>query len=481
MVPKYTILKQLIQNSREAQQLHKKGFTLLELIVGMSIMLIVGGLAMNAFVQSSTTFNKDKKSIDSSQNMSVILEMVGNDIRQAGENINENHFPTIEFKENTDTGSMGGSSKITVRKALTSPLTLCQTPFVPTTATSIVVADNLTATVNASANCGIGTSSSPISVYRIATTVTAPAPPTTTPVTPEPIITTYYPQATGIFNPYPTTPAPLALKLPLALRKVRDYRCNTDPNTTYDSTANTGTDFCDPVATNTKKLRIAVANTSGRLFIFNQTGEATVGTPDDTTVNAATVTTSTKKYQIMLGNSSATPPIPDQPTDVNAVANNASVRNSGAAYPIGSAIYVIEERVYTLNNKGQFQVSVDGGTPETLIKKIDKFRVSARIYTNSKDRIVNPTPTSNLCGTVAVPLAAQPTTATETSPKYICEFNYFTGTLTTDKADWKTLAGIKVELLAKYDGIGQNATATAADTEKLYTASEFFPRNVLSK
>jgi hypothetical protein len=47
--------------------------------------------------------------------------------------------------------------------------------------------------------------------------------------------------------------------------------------------------------------------------------------------------------------------------------------------------------------------------------------------------------------------------------------------------NWKTLAGIKVELQAKYDSAGGSATASATDAAKLSAKAEFFPRNVLSK
>jgi prepilin-type N-terminal cleavage/methylation domain-containing protein len=133
MVPKYTILKVIIQNFSRTDKA-SKGFTLIELIVGLSIMLIVGGLAMNALIQASISFNKDKKSIDSSQSMSAILEIIGNDIRQAGEGINDSNFPTIEFK--VDTASTANtalnvtnpqkSSIVTIRKSVSPQLTLCQ-------------------------------------------------------------------------------------------------------------------------------------------------------------------------------------------------------------------------------------------------------------------------------------------------------------------------------------------------------------------
>lgn len=448
MVPKYTILKAIIQSFCKVPK-SNKGFTLIELIVGMSIMLIVGGLAMNAFIQASTTFNKDKKSIDSSQSMSVILEMIGTDIRQSGENISVGSFPTIEFKvadATLDPTLKTGSSKIIVRRALTDSLTLCQAiPIAPdpTTLTSLIVADNTDAsTVTASANCNVGTSSSKLFAARPST------------------------EYELILTPTPTDPVPtpaLDLVLPRALRKVRDYRCQLDdpnPSVPYDSASRATDNFCGTSAL--EVTRIAVSNLSGQFLIFNQTNE-TVGTPTFTN------TTTAKKYGITVnttGLSSST------------VTNN--TKNKAVAYPIGSPIYVIEERVYTLTTAGELQVSLNGGTPTTLIKKIDNFRVSARTYTNTTDRIVQPTPAANIC-TDATPFAAQPTTASENSPKYICQFNYFTGVATTDNADWKGLSGIKVEIQTKYDGTGQNATPTANDTKKLYAASEFFPRNVLSK
>jgi prepilin-type N-terminal cleavage/methylation domain-containing protein len=437
MVPKYTILKVIIQSFSKVSK-SNKGFTLIELIVGMSIMLIVGGLAMNAFIQASTTFNKDKKSIDSSQSMSVILEMIGTDIRQSGENISVGSFPTIEFKvadATLDPTLKTGSSKITVRRALTDPLTLCEplpTSPDPTTVTSLIVADS----GSPNSNCIVGTSSSKLFAARPSTEYALT--PTTDPV---------------------PTPA-LDLVLPRALRKVRDYRCQLDdpnPPVPYDDISRATDNFCG--ASPLELTRVAVSNLKGQFLIFNQTNE----TVDPT--NTATG----KKYGIILNT-----------TGLSSSALTNNNKNKAVAYEIGNPIYVIEERVYTLTIDGYLQLSVNGKTPETLVKKIDNFRVSARTYTNTTDRIVEPTPAANIC-TDATPFAAQPSAPDENSPKYICQFNYFTGVTATDQADWKTLSGIKVEIQTKYDGTGQNATPTAEDTRKLYAASEYFPRNVLSK
>ena len=489
MVLKYTILKAIIQSFSKVPK-SNKGFTLIELIVGISIMLIVGGLAMNAFIQASTTFNKDKKSIDSSQSMSVILEMIGNDIKQSGENINDASFPTIEFKVADTSDLQAGSSKIIIRRALISPLTLCE-PITASqnlsTLTTLKVADNLPSTVTLSANCDVATSSAPLSVYRVPVAVT----PATTPETYYP--TTYYPTTPVTILPT-TTPAILTLKLPLALRGLRDYRCqldNPNPVTAYDLPANAGTDFCDGAAS--EKSRIAVSNKSGKFLMFNQTGEAAGATNTaDTVAKADTDTSSTKTYNISVNNNFARPNPTADPTIDPAIATNTT--NNTFEYLIGSPIYAIEERVYTLTGtgntlvgKGHIQVSINGEAPKTLVKKIDNFRVSARTYTDSKNRIVQstPTPTADIC-TDATPFADQPTTASEDIPKYICKFNY----LTTGTADWKTLAGIKVEIQTKYDATGQDTEATdplldsaqvKEAKKKLYAVAEFFPRNVLSK
>jgi type II secretory pathway pseudopilin PulG len=459
VVQKYTILKALIPHFKKLKQ-SNKGFTLLELIFGLTIMIVVGGLAMNAFIETSTTFNKDKKSIDSIQNLSAILEMIGNDIKQSGELISDNSFPAIEFAPNTDTGSMSGSSKITIRRAVSDALTLCEDITAgtnPTTKTTLLVADNLNTTVAKSTNCDVRTTTNPLFVIRPATRTDI----------------TVYP--TDPATTYPTTR--LALTLPPALRKARDYRCKLDepnPTVAYDSSTRVAEDFCNTAAS--EKLRIAVSDENGHMLIFNQTNETADATNGlDTVVNR-------KRYSITVeasGSIDYTKGFDQKTIDSNA-------QNKAVAYSIGKPIYILEERVYTLKNTGEFQVSVNGQAPSTLIKKIAKFRASARIY-NLTDRNINPSPAADVCSNTA-PFLAQPTTGTAENPQYICKFNY-NASVADDDVSWKLLAGVKIELHAKYDGAGQGATVGVNDKdanglntmERLQAAAEYFPRNVLSK
>jgi prepilin-type N-terminal cleavage/methylation domain-containing protein len=451
MAQKYTILKVLIQHLNKFKK-SDKGFTLLELIFGLTIMVIVGGLAMNAFISASSDFNKDKKSIDSSQNLSAILEMIGNDIKQSGELISDPSFPTIEFATNTDIGSMSGSSKVIIRRAVSDPLTLCQSIAAntdPTTLTTLFVAD--TTQIAASANCNARTTDNPLLVVRPATVYpTSPA------------------------TAYPSTP--LVLTLPTALRKARDYRCKLDelnPTVAYDSSTRVAQDFCDSSAL--EKVRIAVSDRGGRILIFNQTDETADGTNP-----ADTVSTGVRKYGITV-EAAGTVSAANDARGMNKATIDTNTKNKTVAYNIGSPIYLLEERVYSLTSAGEFQVSVNGKAPATLIKKIANFRVSARGYTNATDGAVNPTPANDVCTNTA-PFSDQPVTgdATVDAPQYICKFNY--NALVGDPAmNWKMIAGVKIELHAKYDGTGGATAPTTNDADKLKAAAEYFPRNVLSK
>ncbi len=412
MAPKYTILKVLIRTSN-------KGFTLIELLVGLVITFIITGLAFDAFINSSNTFRNDQRNIDNSQNLSAILEIVGNDIQQSGEQISEGTFPVIKIETNTDAGSMSGSSKITIRRALASSLTLCFPATPPTTVTgstvgSLVVADD---SVTSNANCNSGTLST--NTQKLAGSTPAALTP-------------------SIIRPKNT------------LMEARRYRCKLDDITinygVYDLTPYTPytIDFCltSKPATDLEKVRAAMSDASGNIWTFDYVDDA---------VDPTNIATPPNKFNISIANM-GTPPAP------------------AVTYPVGTPIYLIEERIYTLDSAGNLNMQKDGGSTGTLIKGIQTFNVSAKVYTDTINKTLDP-----IGGTGSVLPAAR--RCDSSTPNYICEFK--SSTYPSD--NWKTLAGIKVDLQAKYDPAGRNATPTDADLAKLSARAEFFPRNVLSK
>jgi type II secretory pathway pseudopilin PulG len=378
MAQKYTILKVLLQNSSKVQN-SEKGFTLIELIFGLLIMLLVGGFAMNAFIEASTTFNKDKKSIDSSQNLSAIMELIGNDIKQSGEKISDPKFPVITIEPGAG-GTMAGSSKVTVRRALTSSLTLCEDINAGSPNTQLIVTNDL----NPEPNCKTGTTVSTTSPFR-----------------------------------------------PTELREARNYRCKLDDaNGNYASTT---TDYCS--GSPQESVLAVMSDRNGNIRSFRYI--------DDSESIANVEYLITTEFPLSNTTSISTP-------------------NTTASYAIGSPIYLIEERVYTLSSDGKLQLQIDRGTPETLIKGMHKFNVSAKIYSDTTTRSFSTAPV-NACDTP--------------NEAYSCTYSINS----TSTYDWKNIAGVKVELEAKYDATGRAATASAQDTEKLQAQAEFFPRNVLSK
>jgi prepilin-type N-terminal cleavage/methylation domain-containing protein len=458
----YMIFKVLTQISTK-QRNSSQGFTLLELLAGLVIMSLVCGLSLNAFVQSSTDFNKDKKTIDSNQNLSAVLEMIGNDIKVAGEQINDGNFPAIEFKIATPAetapanGLVANSSKIIIRRAVSTPLTLCQTTAISTTTTSITIADNNAGIVGTSPNCNIGTLTNPFFMARTGTYSATPTP------------------AAGTFN---GTSAPI---LPVALRQARDYRCTLDqPNLVLDAT----TDACIALsATTTEKARLAISDQGGHMLMFNQTGETVIS-----------ATPALYQYGITVNSTFV-------PGD-SAIANNASVNQPVISpYGVGNPIYLIEERVYTLvkdlnnPNSGILNLAVNGGSPSPLLKGLARFNISARLYNDALSKVINPAPdTVSTLSPVAPVAAADICTTTPapsvtvSDPKYVCRFNY--NAVASPPMDWKMIAGIKVQLQAVYDSKGRaSETSTvpadvvfvANEKTKLTAMAEYFPRNVLSK
>ncbi len=402
MAQKYTILKVLIQDSSKVQN-SDKGFTLIELIFGLLIMVLVGGFAMNALIEASNTFNKNKKDIDSSQNLSAILEIIGNDIKQSGEQINDAKFPVVTIENpGTATTVMPGSSKITIHRAFVSSLTLCEAISSTSSNTTLLVADNSITTTTA--NCNVGTTGS--------------------------------------------TTTPTVVTRPTTLREARDYRCKLDDvNADYSSTTS---DFCNG-STTAETVLAAISDLNGNMRSFRYINDSYAGSTASITIS---------------------------PSLLNA--QTVSAPNATASYAAGSPLYLIERRVYTLDNNGNFQVKIDDKDPQTLIKGIQQFKVSAKIYDGTTNSTISTTPPN-------------PCASNTTYSYYSCTYSAAStmiGTTATSSYNWKNIAGVKVELEAKYDATGRAATSSTNptdiaqvtnDKEKLKAQAEFFPRNVLSK
>ncbi len=115
----------------------QSGFTLVELMAGIAVTLTVSALALQAIANTQKDFSADRNNIETGQKLSSVLDIISNDIRQAGEQINEASFPVVQI---INDGAKG--SKLIVYRAITEPLPVCQTLPAGTTATGFATSSN---------------------------------------------------------------------------------------------------------------------------------------------------------------------------------------------------------------------------------------------------------------------------------------------------------------------------------------------------
>ncbi len=100
------------------------GFSLIELLIGLSVTSLIVALASQALVQTQNSFTRDQQRLASNQKTSSILEIIGREIRQAGELITDPGFPVIQVKPLTSTP--GGPVSLIIYRAFSNPLPICQ-------------------------------------------------------------------------------------------------------------------------------------------------------------------------------------------------------------------------------------------------------------------------------------------------------------------------------------------------------------------
>jgi prepilin-type N-terminal cleavage/methylation domain-containing protein len=112
-----------------------KGFTLVEMLVGMALTSILGIIATQAIVSISKNFTQDQNTTANSQKMSLVLEIIGREIRQAGEFVTDDDFPVIQVKPR---GTKGAS--IIIYRAISEPIYLCRQYTTGATVTELTFA-----------------------------------------------------------------------------------------------------------------------------------------------------------------------------------------------------------------------------------------------------------------------------------------------------------------------------------------------------
>jgi prepilin-type N-terminal cleavage/methylation domain-containing protein len=104
------------------------GFTLIELTMSLSITAVVVALSLQTLSSTQKEFTADTRNIEKSQRRSSVLEVIGRDIRQAGEQIEEARFPVIKMFPNSVPAK---GDNLVLYRAATAPLPLCNKDPIP--------------------------------------------------------------------------------------------------------------------------------------------------------------------------------------------------------------------------------------------------------------------------------------------------------------------------------------------------------------
>jgi Tfp pilus assembly protein PilW len=125
-----------------------RGFTMMELMAGMAMTLIVGGLALQAITATQKDFAADQENIENGQKLSSVLDVIGRDVKQAGEEISEANFPVVQVISDGTKGS-----RLVLYRALVAPLPLCAAIPASTATTSVAVSSNVPAITTVNLTC----------------------------------------------------------------------------------------------------------------------------------------------------------------------------------------------------------------------------------------------------------------------------------------------------------------------------------------
>jgi len=117
MVKQFILLKQFTQNSN-------KGFTLLELLVTLVVASVITGLALKLIVDQRQLFLNDQSRTQVNQNLRASLDLVGTDIKQAGERLTTSTLPVVRVID----GASGASDELVLQRlVIAETLPVCQT------------------------------------------------------------------------------------------------------------------------------------------------------------------------------------------------------------------------------------------------------------------------------------------------------------------------------------------------------------------
>ncbi|KJH72235.1 hypothetical protein UH38_07270 [Aliterella atlantica CENA595] len=125
-------MKQFTQSSN-------KGFTLLELLVTLVVASVITGLALKLIVDQRQLFLNDQSRTQVNQNLRASLDLVGADIKQAGERLTTSTLPVVRVINGSATDPNVPDELVLQRLVIAESLPVCKTVTTGTTTSEIEV------------------------------------------------------------------------------------------------------------------------------------------------------------------------------------------------------------------------------------------------------------------------------------------------------------------------------------------------------
>lgn len=120
MATRFIRSKRFIHNSNS-------GLTLVELLVAMLIAFIVLGMALQIAIYNRKLYLEDQVRNTVNQNLRAAIDIVGTDVKQAGEQIPDTLFPVITIQQdNTDVSGVQASELVIRRNLIGTSLPVCK-------------------------------------------------------------------------------------------------------------------------------------------------------------------------------------------------------------------------------------------------------------------------------------------------------------------------------------------------------------------
>jgi hypothetical protein len=312
---------------------------------------------MSILSSNRKLYAEDKQITDVTQDLRIATEIVGTDVKKAGEGITEDNFPVVDIQQDANNNSEL-TLKLKIRDANNPDLEL---PLQP-----VCVAIDIDRTKNDDGTSSGQTDPDGNPTYSNVQNISIAKTTTAIPLAPAEIPQCGFTDGDldGIHDNW---------------KKWRDYRCKQD-----------GTDGCQ--GNSNEKIRAFIHDGKGKGQFFIYDSDNCLNNSNVSRLTATPMCSGATNYTIRKVYSTTDP-------DGGYLKYDYGFATSPTVNRAGSEIHLlVEEHKYSLSSSGVLQLKIDNQETQDLIDEIDKFQVKASVITDGNDptpELLTPFPTNS--------------------------------------------------------------------------------------